>query len=49
MQTILSVNPWLIHRNQELFGTDAHEYNPERWLGDSATVKQMEKNLILVI
>ncbi|KAM0799387.1 benzoate 4-monooxygenase cytochrome P450 [Usnea florida] len=41
--TILSVNPWLIHRNQECFGKDADDYNPERWLGDTSAVKRMEK------
>ena len=42
-QTILSVNPWLIHRNRECFGKDADNYNPERWLRDAAAVKQTEK------
>ncbi|KAG6988547.1 cytochrome P450 [Physcia stellaris] len=41
--TVLSVNPWLMHRNQACFGTDAAIYNPERWLGDPVTVKKMEK------
>lgn len=48
LQTILSVNPWLIHRNQSCFGPDANQYNPSRWLADPATVKQMEKYLIPV-
>ncbi|KAF6223033.1 hypothetical protein HO133_001085 [Letharia lupina] len=28
--TILSVNPWLIHRNAACFGKDANNYNPKR-------------------
>ena len=47
-QTILSVNPWLIHRNQDCFGVDAETYNPERWLGDADKVRQMEKYIIPV-
>ena len=47
-QTILSVNPWLIHRNQDCFGSDADTYNPERWLGDADQVRHIEKFLIPV-
>ncbi|KAL5001073.1 cytochrome P450 [Aspergillus recurvatus] len=34
--TKLSVNPWVIHYSKELFGHDAAEYNPDRWIGDRA-------------
>lgn len=47
-QALLSVNPWLIHRNQECFGPDAGIYNPERWLGDAEELRKMEKFLIPV-
>lgn len=30
--TILSVNPWAIHRMTSLFGDDASRFNPRRWL-----------------
>ncbi|CEJ61896.1 hypothetical protein PMG11_10412 [Penicillium brasilianum] len=29
--TILSVNPWVIHRNPEIFGEDCDSFNPDRW------------------
>jgi cytochrome P450 len=32
LQTILSVSPWVIHYSKELFGEDADEFNPNRWL-----------------
>lgn len=32
LQTILSVNPWVIHRNPEIFGEDCDSFNPDRWL-----------------
>ncbi|KAL4884314.1 cytochrome P450 [Aspergillus karnatakaensis] len=41
---ILSVHPWVIHRNPEIFGKDCDTYNPNRWLkGD---VKKMDAYLI---
>lgn len=45
-QVILSVNPWVIHRNKEIFGQDSERYNPNRWLqGDT---KKMDAFLIHV-
>ncbi|KAL4762796.1 cytochrome P450 [Aspergillus foveolatus] len=37
----LSVNPWVVHYNIELFGQDAAEYNPDRLIGERA--KRIEK------
>ncbi len=45
-QVILSVNPWVIHRDPDIFGQDSHIYNPDRWLqGDT---KRMDSFLIHV-
>ncbi|KAL4899289.1 hypothetical protein BDW74DRAFT_183821 [Aspergillus multicolor] len=45
--TILSVNLWVIHRNTEIFGSDANEFNPERWLtGDKERAAKMEYYLV---
>jgi len=34
--TILSVSPWVVHLSEELWGADAREFNPDRWLKDDA-------------
>ncbi|KAF2837252.1 cytochrome P450 [Patellaria atrata CBS 101060] len=41
----LSVNPWVIHRNKELFGDDADVFNPDRWM-DAERAKEMNKYMI---
>lgn len=28
----VGVNPWVIHRNQDVFGEDVEEFRPDRWL-----------------
>jgi cytochrome P450 len=37
LQTILSVNPWVIHRNPEVFGEDCDNFNPDRWLQEDTS------------
>lgn len=45
--TILSVNPWVIHRSTEIWGSDARIFVPERWLRDDAADLE-KKNFIPV-
>ena len=41
--TIVGCNAWVIHRRGEIFGHDAEEFRPERWLETSKEVrKEME-------
>ncbi|KAI1335084.1 cytochrome P450 [Xylariaceae sp. FL0016] len=36
--TTLSINPWVLHHSKELWGEDADEWNPGRWLDENAAV-----------
>jgi cytochrome P450 len=45
--TIVGINPWVLHRDKRIFGQDADEWNPSRWLvDDTEKVKYMEKHLL---
>ncbi|RYP12479.1 hypothetical protein DL767_011261 [Monosporascus sp. MG133] len=48
--TIVGMNAWVVHRDKQVFGEDAYEWRPERWLeGDEAHIKKMEGALLTVI
>ncbi|KAL4967586.1 cytochrome P450 [Aspergillus stella-maris] len=40
----ISGNPWIMHRDQEVFGKDAEEFNPDRWI-NADRAKIMNKYL----
>lgn len=47
--TIVGVNPVVIHRDTNIFGDDALQFNPERWLGDDTEhIKNMDRHLMTV-
>lgn len=47
--TIVGINAAVIHRNTDIFGEDALQFNPERWLGpDEERIKNMDRNLMTV-
>ena len=40
-QTIVGINSWVMHRQKAIFGEDAYDYRPERWMeGDKATMER---------
>ena len=41
--TEISANPYVLHRDTDVFGEDADTFRPDRWLGDAKQVRRMEK------
>ena len=39
----LGANPYVIHRSRKIFGLDADNFRPERWLGNPEQVRLMHK------
>ena len=39
----VAANPYIIHRSTEIFGSDADDFRPERWLGNPQQVRLMHK------
>jgi cytochrome P450 len=43
----VGVNSWVAHRDTTVYGADADEYRPERWLeSDADRIKAMEHNFM---
>ena len=44
--TIVGTNPWIMHTDTRIFGEDAQEYRPERWLqGESESYAAYEAKI----
>ncbi|KAJ5603228.1 hypothetical protein N7537_006184 [Penicillium hordei] len=43
--TVVGMNAWVVHRDQDVFGADADIFRPERWLGPKEEVVVMDKTL----
>ncbi|KAK5054408.1 hypothetical protein LTR84_001298 [Exophiala bonariae] len=41
--TIVGVNTWVMHRNKVVFGDDADDFVPERWLEDPERASHMDR------
>ena len=47
--TVVGVNAWVIHRDKTIFGADASQFRPERWLDVAPeTLKRMNRAYIPV-
>lgn len=45
--TIVGINPWVLHRSPGIFGLDAEQWNPDRWLTEhEQKTKSMEHALL---
>lgn len=48
-RSIVGTNPWVEHRNTVVFGHDAHQFRPERWLdGNAEAQKRMSRHYMPV-
>ena len=46
--TTIACNGWVLHRDKEVFGQDADDYRPERWLEDEEKARRMERYMFQV-
>ncbi len=47
--TVVGMHAWVVHRNKEVYGQDAGEFRPERWLeADPEQLKKMERCFLSV-
>jgi cytochrome P450 len=47
--TIIGMNPWVVHRDREVFGADANQWNPDRWLDTDAERVTLMENCLLTV
>ncbi|EXJ63764.1 hypothetical protein A1O7_00099 [Cladophialophora yegresii CBS 114405] len=45
-KTEVGVNSWVAHANRNMFGADAEEFKPERWLEDAERAAEMNRNIL---
>lgn len=47
--TIVGINPWVASRDKKVYGSDAEEFRPERWIeADEKELKLMDRNWLAV-
>ena len=47
--TVVGINPWVVARDNEVYGKDSEEFRPERWLtAGEQQLKMMERNNLAV-
>ncbi|KAI4236460.1 MAG: hypothetical protein LQ349_002532 [Xanthoria aureola] len=44
--TLVGMNAYATHANRDVFGLDADDFRPERWLGHDETVTQMDQYML---
>ncbi|KAL5382175.1 hypothetical protein PMIN06_003836 [Paraphaeosphaeria minitans] len=44
--TEIAANPYVIHRDKNIFGEDAFEFNPDRWLDGEERTRNMNKYIM---
>lgn len=47
--TVVGICPWVLHRDKRVFGDDADQFRPERWLeADEETMRIMNRSNLAV-
>jgi cytochrome P450 len=44
----VAVNGWVLHRDKDVFGPDADDFRPERWLENEEKARRMERYMFQV-
>ena len=46
--TLVAISTWVVNRDRDIFGEDADEWRPERWLCADEARRKMYSNLLTV-
>ncbi|KAJ5883229.1 uncharacterized protein N7473_010115 [Penicillium subrubescens] len=44
--TVVGVNAWVVHTDENIWGKDVHEFRPERWLVDKERLAFLDQNYL---
>lgn len=44
----MGVNAWVIHGDESIWGEDAHQFRPERWLVEKEKLAYLEQHYLAV-
>lgn len=47
MQTIVGTSAWVLHQDKSVWGEDAAEFNPERWMVDNKSELRRSRFLLI--
>lgn len=46
--TVIGINPWVVNHDRGVFGQDADDWRPERWLESKDRYREMEQSNLTV-